>query len=482
MKKALLIYLFLQLMSGWALAQVYHVGDLFTAEDGSQGIVYYTFPDGSGWVVALQDCPPAPLLPGSNAPDIPNLPNHTGVQALLQDTAGYSNTQIIREYVGTGTQCGINNIDFEHGWYLPAAAQLLMLYAQLPFIETALLAAGGSTLDTTLFYSSTESGVAEWYAVDFFWGVNFSPAAVPDYYYNVSAGNFTSIYAIVTSEMSHYASYQLYPVRAVRSFPPPENIYDTTLSYSWNTGSTEPHFSDVPLQTTNYTVTVSNAYGCTNSASVEVMVLDNEPQTYYDTICQGATYNSYGFSLSAEETGSILDTTLFRIASAAGCESEITVYLTLLPPDVVEIEEQGGQSFVWNGITYTEEGTYTQYFNNIHGCDSTVIMTLTLDGTEPDTTADEETEPNVLYLPNAFTPNEDGKNSVFLPVFTNPDEIEEYRMEIYNRWGGLVFRTEEITFGWDGSNAMEGVYAVMVHYTSRGAKPKTVKGSVTLIR
>ena len=55
MKKALLIYLFLQLMSGWTLAQVYHVGDLFTAEDGSQGIVYYTFPDGSGWVVALQD-------------------------------------------------------------------------------------------------------------------------------------------------------------------------------------------------------------------------------------------------------------------------------------------------------------------------------------------------------------------------------------------------------------------------------------------
>ena len=481
MKKALLIYLFLQLMSGWTLAQVYHVGDLFTAEDGSQGIVYYTFPDGSGWVVALQDCPPAPLLPGSNAPDIPNLPNHTGVQALLQDTAGYSNTQIIREYVGTGAQCGINNIDFEHGWYLPASGQLSMLYAQLPLIETALIAAGGTTLNMNAYCSSTEQGVDSWWSIDFFWGVNFSSATVSDYY-SISAGNFTSVPSLLTSEMASMSSYQLCPIRAIRNFPPPENIYDTTLSYSWNTNSTEPHFSDVPLQTTDYTVTVSNAYGCTNSASVTVMVFDNEPQTYYDTICQGATYNSYGFSLTAEETGSILDTTLFRIASAAGCESEITVYLTLLPPDVVEIEEQGGQSFVWNGVTYTEEGTYTQYFNNIHGCDSTVIMTLTLDGTEPDTVVVEETEPNVLYLPNAFTPNDDGKNSVFLPVFTNPDEIEEYRMEIYNRWGGLVFRTEEITFGWDGANAMEGVYAVVVHYTTRGAKPKTVKGSVTLIR
>ena len=87
-----------------------------------------------------------------------------------------------------------------------------------------------------------------------------------------------------------------------------------------------------------------------------------------------------------------------------------------------------------------------------------------------------------LYLPNAFTPGPDALNPVFLPIFSYPDEIEEYRMEIYNRWGGLVFRTEEKTYGWDGSNAMEGVYAVVIHYKSRGEKAKTVKGSVTVVR
>ena len=484
MKKVLLIYLFLQLMSGWTLAQVYHVGDLFTAEDGSQGIVYYTFPDGSGWVVALQDCPLLPLLSINSNQDIPNLPNSNGSMTLLQDTAGYSNTQIIRNYVGAGAQCGINNIDFEHGWYLPASGQLSMLYAQLPLIETALMAAGGTTLDMNAYCSSTEQGVNQWWNIDFFWGVNFTSATVPEYYSNVSAGNFTSVPSLLTSEMASMSSYQLCPIRAVRSFPPPENIYDTTLSYSWNTGSTEPHFSDVPLQTTDYTVTVSNAYSCTNSASVTVTVLDNEPQTYYDTICQGATYNSHGFVLTAEETAGILDTTFTQTVSAAGCESEVTVYLTLLPPDVVEVEEHAGQSFVWNGVTYTEEGVYTQYFNNQYGCDSTVILTLVLDGSidpGPDTTS-EETASQELYLPNAFTPNEDGKNPVFLPVFSYPDEIEEYRMEIYNRWGGLVFRTEEPTFGWDGSNAMDGVYAVVIHYKSRGEKAKMVTGSITVVR
>ena len=55
-------------------------------------------------------------------------------------------------------------------------------------------------------------------------------------------------------------------------------------------------------------------------------------------------------------------------------------------------------------------------------------------------------------------------------------------MEIYNRWGTLVFRTEEKTFGWDGANAIDGVYAVVVHYKSRGEKAKRVTGNVTVIR
>ena len=459
--------MFLQLMAGWVAAQVYHVGDLFTAEDGSQGIVFYLFPDGSGWVVALHDNTSTMWLSNNND-DIPNLPNYSSLQELMQDTAGYTNTQIIRAFAGAGAQCAANVVDFEHGWYLPSVAQLYMLHAQMPLIGSSLVAAGGDLMSGHYYDSSNESVAGYHWCVGFadmsLFSSNTGQLVIDQNYWSWSGGTYPN------------------PFRAIRSFPPPENIYDTTLTYSWNTGSTEPHFSDVPLQTTDYTVTVSNAYGCTNSASVAVTVISNEPQTYYDTICQGAPYNSYGFLLTAEETAGILDTTFSQTVSAVGCESEITVYLTLLPPDVVEIEEHAGQSFVWNGVTYTEEGTYTQYFNNRFGCDSTVILTLTLDGIDPDTATVEETDPNVLYLPNAFTPNDDSRNTIFLPVFTNPAEIEEYRMEIYNRWGGLVFRTEEPTFGWDGANAMEGVYAVLVQYKFRHGKPKTVKGSVTLIR
>jgi gliding motility-associated-like protein len=87
-----------------------------------------------------------------------------------------------------------------------------------------------------------------------------------------------------------------------------------------------------------------------------------------------------------------------------------------------------------------------------------------------------------LYLPNAFTPDGNGLNEVFLPVFAYPDEVEEYRMEIYNRWGGLVFRSEEKTFGWDGRDAPSGVYAYMVTYKTRGEHARSVTGNVTVVR
>ena len=470
------LYFLLQFAAMVCFGQTYHIGDLYTAEDGSQGIVFFLTADGGGWAVALHDAPSdhGYVWTGVGG-DIPELTNYDlPSQTTLADTSGYANTLAIRNYSGAGDYAA-NAVDFDHGWYLPSLAQLCLIYAQLPFIQAALTAAGGTPLQTEhsstyyswqdIYWSSTESSSSQAWLLPF----------------TEDAGSAVAWSQYTGTPMQVLKSERAM-VRAVCNIPPPENVYDTTLTYSWNTGSTDPHFSDIPLQTTNYTVTVSNAYGCTNSASVEVMVLDNEPQTYYDTICQGATYNSYGFSLTAEETANILDTTLFRIAGVAGCESEITVYLTLLPPDVVEIEEHGGQGFVWNGVTYTQEGTYTQYFNNIYGCDSTVILTLTLDGIEPDTTVVEETEPNVLYLPNAFTPNDDGKNTVFLPVFSHPEDIESYSMEIYNRWGTLVFRTEEPTFGWDGANAPEGVYVAVVKYNSRGGKPKTATGSVTLIR
>ena len=475
MKKVLLL-VFMQLLFGWTSAQIYHVGDLYTAEDGSKGIVFYVFPDGSGWAVALQNLPDKPWIPPPYA-DIPNLPNLNGEypQTLLADTAGYSNTQIIREFVGAGAQCAANAVDFENGWYLPAIGQLCILHAQLPLIEQSLLSAGGSSLVGIDYFSSSESD----YAV---WAVNFAND-LPS-----TSDGYSFIYSH-SGEIQTVTKTLPFLSRAIRTIPAPENHYDTTLAYLWNTGDTEPHFQVTPEQTTDYSVTVTNAYGCTNTASANVMVFDNNPQMIYDTVCQGSTYNNNGFTLSSQETAEVGEIVLTHTVFYANCESEIVLFLTVMPNDTVYLEQTATVSFVWNGVTYTEEGTYTQHFNNQNGCDSTVILTLTLDDgvyPGPDTTAFGERDTLIIYLPNAITPTRnDGLNDYFcLPEAYRP-LISLFEIKIYNRWGTLVYHATDKNFQWDGringKIYFNNVYNYVIFCEDIIGRPYILRGTITVL-
>ena len=61
-----------------------------------------------------------------------------------------------------------------------------------------------------------------------------------------------------------------------------------------------------------------------------------------------------------------------------------------------------------------------------------------------------------VFVPNAFTPNKDGKNEVFIPrailIFNQTgNPILDYKFEIYNRWGEQIFVSTDVTKGWDGT-------------------------------
>jgi gliding motility-associated-like protein len=56
-----------------------------------------------------------------------------------------------------------------------------------------------------------------------------------------------------------------------------------------------------------------------------------------------------------------------------------------------------------------------------------------------------------LHVPNTFTPNDDGKNDIFIPVMEGYD-TEEYLFEIYNRGGQLLFSTNDFSKAWDGKH------------------------------
>jgi len=66
-----------------------------------------------------------------------------------------------------------------------------------------------------------------------------------------------------------------------------------------------------------------------------------------------------------------------------------------------------------------------------------------------------------VHVPNAFTPNGDGINDVFIPVLIGQDQ-ERYDLSIFNRWGEEVYRTKDANAGWDGrlqnGDVQDGVY------------------------
>jgi gliding motility-associated-like protein len=91
---------------------------------------------------------------------------------------------------------------------------------------------------------------------------------------------------------------------------------------------------------------------------------------------------------------------------------------------------------------------------------------------------------DTLYFPNAFTPNSDGRNDVFRA--SQNFFIQSYALTVYNRWGQMLFQTDDITKGWTGRQgsreAPMGVYIWTCTYNVANGTKKLAKGTVVLIR
>lgn len=90
---------------------------------------------------------------------------------------------------------------------------------------------------------------------------------------------------------------------------------------------------------------------------------------------------------------------------------------------------------------------------------------------------------NQFFIPNAFSPNNDGLNDVFK---IEGKTITSGTLSIYDSWGNLIFKTNDITKGWDGYREGKlqpaGTYVYLTTGTYVDGKSFTLKGSVTLVR
>lgn len=114
--------------------------------------------------------------------------------------------------------------------------------------------------------------------------------------------------------------------------------------------------------------------------------------------------------------------------------------------------------------------TFTLYSTQPNHCDDTTSVTFEV-----------RTEPT-LFLPNAFTPNNDGINDLW-PGFTRIDETG-FSLRIFDRWGTMLFETKDTKERWDGSSLPEGTYTYIFKMRDP-CEPRraiTKNGFITLLR
>lgn len=163
-----------------------------------------------------------------------------------------------------------------------------------------------------------------------------------------------------------------------------------------------------------------------------------------------------------------------------GCDSIIIETISLLPSDTLT-------QFAETCIE-ADTGIVTTVFTNSYGCDSIVYRFTTL---LPYDSCHEMVIPKHLFIPNIFSPNNDGVNDFFF-IFSNQGSVANVPyFRVFDRWGGLVLERFNIqpndpSKGWDGTEsgkrAAPGVYVWTAMIENTDGKKQFLKGDVTLVR
>ncbi len=282
-----------------------------------------------------------------------------------------------------------------------------------------------------------------------------------------------------------------------------------------------------------YTLVVTNNFGCSSFGTYSLTV-NATPSVKFDSIPNSClpycinttaysnlTVGSVNWLLNGNSIGNYLNLNNYclknegtsklelQVTSNAGCSNKLARNFIIYPkpfadfkflpdapsfliPSVQILDNSSSKVVNWNwsikdtngintyntpNITYNfnEVGNYYVSLNVVSdkGCKNEVTKVVSIQN-EGD-----------LYIPNAFTPNGDGMNDVFKAKGVG---ITKFEMQIYDRWGHLVFESNDIELGWNGCFKNQGellikqdVYTYKISYYKGSAKQYTRYGNVTLL-
>lgn len=198
----------------------------------------------------------------------------------------------------------------------------------------------------------------------------------------------------------------------------------------------------------------------------------------------------YSFQYLATFTGDCTDTITYQVAVQEPISVDLgpdtTLYthsdLTLTAgPDLNDWEYEWPDGSVFNQVTLTDLEHDTSLWVNVTNNLCSAYDEINIHIIEPPTTN--------VFVPNAFSPDGDGYNDSFFPVFKNI-EPGNYLLFIYNRWGQEIFQSTDPALGWDGmlnqTPCPSDIYIYLIRYTYHDPNLPEVndfrKGTVMLVR
>ncbi len=201
-----------------------------------------------------------------------------------------------------------------------------------------------------------------------------------------------------------------------------------------------------PDATTNYTVTTSNNSGCSDTAVLQVRVIDH----------------SLKLTGNPDPVEAGYDVTL-----TSSSDSAFTV-VSWWPSAQFGDDSATSQTFVISDTSQLFKVTGKDTW----GCVDTAVVVVNV-----------TPNPKSLFIPNAFTPNRDGLNDVFRAYGSSIQEID---LRVFNQWGQQLWETHDHEQGWDGTynghDQPVGVYIYVARVVIYGGQVITKRGTVNLIR
>ena len=222
------------------------------------------------------------------------------------------------------------------------------------------------------------------------------------------------------------------------------------ITYTWypvnglNTSS-GPVVYATPESSTVYHVIGVDANGCIDEDSVFVALFP-EPNI---EIIPGIVFADYGDMIQ-----------LTAISTTTGP-------YTWSPPDFLSCT-----NCVTTIANPEENFTYSVSYIDENGCSATDVVNIYYNP--------------ILYVPNTFTPGGDEFNQMFLAIISEEDNVLEFHMEIYNRWGELIFESFDFNHGWDGKygshDCQDGTYVWKIRLREISNETTVHTGHINLLR